>query len=519
MPHDVARMRLNIAPEKLSGPNCSRKSTSTHWTKARRRNRPSMIRFPLLTITLIAMPLPAAAAQDLLDIYQLAVGHAPQLTSAHAAAKAADARYRQARGELLPHISVNASFAKVKAVTQYEGEGGVPFARGGGDNGDPGFRNQQSVSLSVSQTLFDWSAWQAMEAAALRAEKAEYNLSAAAADLIVRTADAYFNVLAARAARAAARRKAEVIKKQLDRALAAYKAGLAPITNVQEARSKLDSVQVEAIKAANKLANTRDALYLLTGMRQFNLVGAAPPYKVSPPKANSAQQWVQLAIAHNPELAAQRKALAAARQKVSQAWGARLPTVTLTASIGERERIVDFGTGNLRRITETTSIGIEVSMPLFAGGIIAASVDEAKAQAIQARQQLLATRRQIRVDTRTAYRNLQASAERVKALKQAIESAKTAVEAARAGLRMGTRNILDVLEAEMELIQRKLKLRKAWFDYVMAGLRLQELTGQLGARDVRQVSAHLDQAGPVPFQNLEQRPVDAPTKKSQSSPA
>lgn len=456
-----------------------------------------MKRLSLLAIVLIAAPLPATATQDLLDIYQLAVENAPQLISARAATKATDARYRQARGELLPHISGKASFAKVKAVTQYEGGGGFPIGRGG-QSEEPGFQDQQSLTLNVSQTLFDWSAWQAMEAAALRAKEADRKLSAAAADLVLRTAQSYFQVLAARAARRAAERQTEVIRKQLDRARAAYKSGLAPITNLQQARSKLDAVRVDAITAANKLANRLDALYLLAGTRPSDLAGASAPFRVSPPNADDAERWVHMALEHNSKLAAQRKALDAVQEKISQARGARLPTVTLTGSIGESERIVDFGTGNLRRVTETTAVGIEVSMPLFAGGVIAASVDEAKAQAIQVRQELVATRRQIKVDTRTAFRNLQASAERVHALKQAIESGKTAVKAARVGMRQGTRNILDVLEAEVELIQRKVNLRQAWYDYVIAGLRLQKLTGQLTARDVRRVNARLHRSAPGP---------------------
>lgn len=450
----------------------------------------------LLALVVLAAPPPAAAAQDLLEIYQLALREAPQLISAQAASKAADARYRQARGQLLPQVSAGASFSKVKSESEFEGASLFPAAGGGSQ--DPEFRDQQALTLNLSQTLFDWSAWQTMDTAALRAAQAEHQLSATAAQLMVRTARSYFDVLAARAARMAAERQAEVIKKQLDRAKAAYESGLAPITDLQQARSTLDAVRVDAIAAANTLANSRDALLLLTGETPARLADASAPFKVSPPTASSADKWVALALANNPTLAAHKKALAAAQQQISKASGTRLPTLELVGSLGESERIVDFGAGNTRLITETTSIGLQLSLPLFAGGSIAAAVDEATANAMQTRQQLIATRRKIKVDTRTAFRNLQASAMRVHALTQAIESGRTAVAAAKAGMRNGTRNILDVLKAEIALIQRKVDRRKAWYDYIIAGLRLRQLTGQLSIGDLRRINGRLHYTATAP---------------------
>lgn len=458
-----------------------------------------MKRVTVIAIALIAAPLPGLAKQDLLDVYDLAVRNDPQLASARAATTAADARYRQARGQLLPQLSGNASFSKVKQEQRFEGGSGSGAGSGGGltggsnndDNGE--FQDQHALTLNLDQTLFDWSAWQGKDAAVIRANRAESQLSSAASDLIVRTARRYFDVLSARAARQAANRQAEVIEKQLDRAKAAYESGLGPITDLQQARSELDSVRADRISAENNLANSRNALSQLTGTQHPELVTASPPFKATPPQAEEADKWVQSALENNPQLAAQRKALAAAREDVSQARGGHFPTVSLTGQYGEDERPAGFP-GFDRTVTDTTSVGIEVSVPIFSGGTTTAAVDEARATAIQTRQDLIQTRRQIKIDTRTAFRDLRATAERVRALDQAIRSGETAVEAAKAGLRNGTRNILDVLEAEIELIQRRVDRKNAWYDYIVAGLRLKQQAGQLTEQDLRQVNTQLNHA-------------------------
>lgn len=435
--------------------------------------------------------LPAIAAEDLLDIYRQAVHHDPDLASARAGAGAADARYRQARGQLLPQLSGSGSFSKVKQEQSFEGGNPLP----GGNEGDPGrddgFQDQQSLTLDLSQALFDWSAWQARDAAAVRRDQQETHLAFARSDLMLRTASAYFDVLAARSAAAVAERQQAVIERQRDRAQAAFDAGLEPITDLQQAQSQLDSVLVDSISARNALANSRDALGNLTGSSHPALADAATPYRVSVPEG-TADEWVTRALQGNPEPAERRLALAAAREDIGQARGGHYPTLGLTASLGESERIVDFGAGNTRQVTDTQSVGLELRVPLFAGGATAAAVDEAGFVAAQAEQEWIRTRRQIAADTRGALRNLEAAVARVQALDKAIASASTAVEAARAGQRTGTRNILDVLEAELDHIQRQADRQQAWYDYAVAGLRLKQAAGTLRGADLQRINARLN---------------------------
>ncbi|MDT0617184.1 TolC family outer membrane protein [Salinisphaera sp. P385] len=438
----------------------------------------------------------AVAADDLLQVYDRARSADTELQSARAEAGAADARYRQARGQLLPNISGSASYSQVSQEQRFEGTDGADAGFGGGGGNDD-FQEQQSLALSLNQPLFDWAAWQSKDAAAARGDAAERDLAAAEQSLMVRTAQAYFDVLAARDDLEAAQRQQEVIARQLDRADAAFESGLSPVTERQEAQSELDGARVDAITARNGLNRARDALRQLTGQAPAGLAPLADTGPASAPEAD-VETWLARAQSRSPAVAAARRAYAAAREDVDSQQGGHLPTVSLVGRIGESEQVVNFpvgGTsGEFDSITETRSVGIELSLPIFSGGATSAAVDEARYQLEQARQDLIAARRQVTVDVRTAYDDVTAAAARIEALDAAIASGETAVEAARAGRQTGTRNILDVLEAEIELVRRRADRQQAWYDFFGAKLRLRQAAGILGRDDLERVNARLAKA-------------------------
>lgn len=448
----------------------------------------------------VAVCAPAQAATDLLEVFEQARGSDPEYLSAVAAIDVADARYRQARAALWPHLSGNASAGKIKQKQTFEGAPSG-FSFGGGGGGDADFEDTQTLNLQLNQTLFDWTAWQQKDAAAARSAAAKAQWRAAAQDLMVRSAQAYFDVLAGVDALAAARRQKAVIARQLDRADAAFQAGLAPVTNKQEAQSALDAARVDAITARNQLARARAALARITGVAPVDLAVLTEPEAARAPVLDL-DAWLARALATSPAVAAADRAYDAAKQEVAAARGGRFPDIDLVGRVGKSERTVNFpipGVGNteFNSITETQSIGIELTLPLFLGGATSAAVDEAVALASQAQQDLIAARRRVMFETRAAYDDVQASAARVEALEAAIRSAKTAVAAAKAGLRTGTRNILDVLEAEIELVQRRARYKQAWYDYFTARLRLAQAAGSLAPPDLARVNAQLvERAGP-----------------------
>ena len=443
---------------------------------------------------------PAFAAQNLLDTYDQALRNDTELLTARAESGAASARYRQARGQLLPQLSANASYSRVTQDQSFESSGGDGLGGGasffGGSSGES-TSDQQSYSLDLTQPLFNWTAWQNKDAAAARSDQAALSLSAAEQQLIVRVAEAYFDVLAARDALTAAREQQRSINSQLDRAQAAFEAGLDPITDQQEAQSSLDSAIVDAIDAENQLAAARDALITLTGRSPDELSGIdveeGVPDKAGDTDSRDREAWLAVALNSSPQVAASRAAWRAAREDIAAQRGGHLPNVNLVGSVGRSEQLSPFGggSGQLNIINETQSIGVQLEMPLFAGGSTRAAVSEAGYNAEQARLDLISARRQLLVDINDAYRNVETTARRLAALDRAIASGQTALEAAQAGYRLGNRTILDVIEAQITLVQRRADRKQAWYDHALSRLRLRRAAGVLDFNELARINARL----------------------------
>ncbi|MES1923720.1 TolC family outer membrane protein [Salinisphaera sp. T31B1] len=451
-----------------------------------------------LGLCLTVAALPAGAGQNLLDTYDQALRNDTDLLSAKAEAGAAGARYRQARGQLLPSLSASAGYTEVRQDQTFESpDGGDALGGGlfGAGDGGPTSSTQNSYSLDLNQPLFNWTAWQNKDAAAARHQAARLSLSVAEQELIVRVSQAYFDVLAARDALEAAREQQDQIRRQLDRANAAFDAGLEPITDQQEAQSSLDSAEIDAIDAENELATARDALIGLTGRAPSPLSGIATD--TSLPAADTAtrdrRDWLDLAMLRSPSVAAADAEWRAARQEVSAQRGGHFPTVDLVGSIGRQEQLFPFGAngGQANLIDETQSIGVQLQMPLFSGGATTAAVAEAQYNAEQSRLDLIDARRQLLIDINNAYRDVRATRRRVAALDRAIASGATALDAARAGYQLGNRTVLDVIAAEITLVDRRADRKRAWYDHALARLQLNRAAGVLDFDELARINAYL----------------------------
>lgn len=446
----------------------------------------------LLCLCVFAAP---AGADNLLEIYELALRNDSSRASAEAAAGAADARFRQARGVLLPNIAASASIGKTRQEQRFEGapSGGLGF---GDDDSPDDFEDQQSLSVSLHQPLFDWGAWQARSAADERREAARAELSRAEQQLMTEVLDRYLAILAARDALDAAGQQLELIKRQLDRSEAEFEAGIRAITDKQEAASQMDAAKVERLNARNMLARARASLAQLTGRLPGELASLPVPEELQAPE-QSASEWVAAALQNSPRVTAAAAELAAAERDIRRARGGHYPELDLVGRVGETEQTVNFpipGVGNteFNSITETQSVALELSLPLFSGGATSAAVAEAEFARDQSRQALVAARREVELEIRTAHGDLETAAARVQALKGAIASADTAVEAARAGLQTGTRNILDLLEAEIELVDRQVQLRQAVYDFFNADFALRRSAGVLDRQRLSALDARLE---------------------------
>jgi outer membrane protein len=434
-------------------------------------------------------------ATDLLQAYDLARQSDPILSASESQRDASGENVVQSRSVLLPQISADASYTRNKS----DGTGQQVFGSNIIPSDSSNDSTTKSYGFSLSQSIYDHSDYTALGASKYRATQADADYDAAKDSLIVRTADAYFNVLTSIETLASSRAEERSVKRQLDQAEKRLEVGLAPITDVHEARARYDSARANAITAANTLDDAREALAEITGSPIENIRGLASTYQPENNDARTVEEWVALALASNPSLKSKELALAAANKDVETARAAHLPTLSATASW--RDSNTDgTSTDNLppppisspyENGSRGTSVGIQLSVPLFRGLATQSRVRQSINQRDTAADQLEQQKRSITRQTRSAYRSLVAGLAEVEARRLAVVSAQAAYEAGEAGLEVGTRTIVDVLIAQQSLYLSQREYARARHAFLVNTLRLRQAAGALELSDVQNVNRSL----------------------------
>ncbi|WP_170165021.1 TolC family outer membrane protein [Inmirania thermothiophila] len=409
-----------------------------------------------MTWAFLAVP---ARAEDLLALYRQALAGEPSLKQAEAGLGASRAAARRARGALLPGVGLAAEYARQRQ--DFDGTPEEEF-------------DESSIALSFTQPLFRRDRRIGLEQAGTEVARAEAELARARQELMVRVAERYFGVLAAEDDLELAVAEKKAIARQLEQARQRFEVGLIAITDVHEAQARFDQAVAGEIVARNRLDAAREALVEVTGPYRGPLRRPAETMPLLPPDPDDPERWAETALARNRGLEALRHAVAVAEAEVRKARAARLPAVDLTASVSRLDTGGFFG-----RTGETGSIGIQLTMPIYQGGQIPAGIEEAAQRLAAVRQQLEAARRQVARAARDAYRGVVASVSQVKALAQAVVSSESALEATEAGFEVGTRTVVDVLNAQRELFRARRDYRRARYDYLLNRLRLALAAGTL----------------------------------------
>lgn len=436
---------------------------------------------------IVATPATATRAADLLEAYRLAQQNDPTYAAARYDYEAAIEQRPQARGALLPQITFSASRSE-------------DDQRDLSTNESDSFSNEQ-YSLNLRQTLFNWEQFAGLSRADAEVARAEAELADADQTLILRVAEAYFDVLAAEENERFARAEVEAIERQLEQARERFDVGLIPITDVKAAQASYDLAVSRRIEATNGIDNAREALRAIIERRTSTLAHVRDDLPLASPEPNDANTWVTRAVEQNPEYLAARAASEASRQGVRQARAGHYPEVDLVASRTRREQDSDlFDSGGqgeqFSRDSETDSIGIEVTIPLFRGGATTSGTREARANFEAAQSRMLEARRAVEQRTRNAFRGLESRISQVRSLRQAVDSNEASVEAEEAGFEVGTRTTVDVLDALRDLFEAERDYANARFEYILNRLRLQEAAGTLTVDDVRLVNSWLEEPSP-----------------------
>lgn len=415
------------------------------------------------------------SATDLTDIYRMALENDPQLLRAAAERDAAQSAVDVSKADWYPQIGlrVGYSYSDSDSSSVITGEDGEPVDV---------VRSQSSRTfnreLSLSQEVFNLGTWRATGIVEKQAYQAEVNYLLTRQQLMLRVTDAYFAILAARDNLEFAQAEKRAIERQLDQTRQRFSVGLTAVTDVHEAQAQFDQAAAREIQAQNQVEIAYEALREITGRQHQNVnVLNTDLFEPVTPQPASPRQWVELAQERNLELLISRSGLEIADQRIELARSGHYPTVSLSASYGNRD--VDFGGGRDFSGLNSSNIGLQLNVPLFSGGRTVASTEEARNDFVAVSQTLEENRRAVERQVRSAYLDVVANISTINALEQAVVSAESALNATQAGFEVGTRTIVDVLDSTRNLFNARRNLSEARYGYIQGILLLQQAAGTI----------------------------------------
>ena len=436
-------------------------------------------RLPTLFLSAILGASGGVHAADLLDTCHAAQSNHAVFAAARAAQQAGQEKSSQGLSLLLPSINLNANTTFNNQDVQYQGP---PLS---GLNGSYSY-NSNSYGVTVVQPLLRQQNWMAYGESELQTVQADEQFRIAQQDLIMRVAQAYFDVLIAQDTVELVDAQKSAISEQLEQAKRNFEVGSATVTDKLEAQARYDLTGAQEIAAQNNLDNARNALQQLINTAPGELSHLGSGFKLEPPQPSDIKQWLDTAQASNPQLAIAQAGADIADKEVSRNRGGHLPTVDLVANYTKNS----MG-GAMANDTTNKSVGVQLNMPLFEGGEVNSKLREAHANRERARQQLESTRRSVIQQTRQAYLGVVSGVAQVQALQQALASSQSVLDASKLGQQVGVRTNLDVLNAQQQLFSTRRDLYQAQYNYLLSELRLKQAVGTLDEKDLARVNLAL----------------------------
>jgi outer membrane protein len=427
-----------------------------------------------------------ARAADLWDVYQLVKQNTPKLKQAQADYKAAIENKPIALANLLPHLKVSGTRQRDKI----EGTAAGTTAGGTVVQQKLALNNYEtSAQLQLTQTVFNWQDWVTLAKADSQAARAGATYEASREDVIIQTATAYFDVLQARDILSVNKADEQALATQLHNDTRRYQAGLSGIVNVQQARAAHDQARSRVIQNRQSLVAARQTLHALTKKPVPTLAGPGETLPLNPPQPNRVQSWVHKGLQQNATLNAAKLKAKVAAHEVSRQQAVRYPDISVFAG----HDIDKLSSNNRLRNQDLTDniIGIQVSLPLFSGGAIAARSSQAKYQHVSAEQARNQQALQLRSNTITDFRNVVSGIASVKALRESVKSNKASLGATQEAFKKaGTATTLDVLRARENLLNAQTAYARARFSYLLSMLKLKQDAGTLDPEDVKAMSQY-----------------------------
>lgn len=439
------------------------------------------LRLPLFAAAggvVLAATLPAHG-QSLVTLYESARAFDATYQGARAQYEATNARAAQAKAGLLPQVGLQAAASRTDAsIRTDQGTGPRDFST-------------QQVGVQATQPIYRPANWATYEQGKRQYDIAQAQLALAEQDLIVRVSQAYFDVLGSQDSLALVRAQKAAVAEQRAAAQRNFDVGNATITDTREAQARYDLVLAQEIAAENDLQVKKIALDQLVGRSGTTPWPLAAPARLPVPAPSGADAWVAQAEDGHPAIAQARLALDVAGLEIDKAKAGHKPVVDATLSYGVQNNPEGVIDSTLRTRVKQSYIGVQMTLPLFAGFAVENRIRETTALEDQARAQLDATRRNITQATRAAYLGLVAGTNQVKALESAEASSQSALDANRLGYQVGVRINIDVLNAQSQLYQTKRDLALARYNVLLGHLKLRQANGSLRPEDLQPIEATL----------------------------
>jgi outer membrane protein len=453
-------------------------------------------------------------ADNLLDVYNLAKDGDPTVLASEAGTRATSERVNQSMASLLPQISASADYSKSSRESTGLTTGiytpddpSLPAVAINDGSSSESDTTSSGFRVSLSQEIYSHATWLSLRQSEKRALQSKVNHEGVKQELIIRVAEAYFNVLAAQDSVAFSKAETEAVSKELAQTKQRFDVGLIAQTDVHAAQSRYDRAYANQIGAQNGLDNMHELLQLITGQYHYGLLGLKAEIPLRNPQPTNIKEWVKEAERNNINIKASKIGLDIAKKSISVAQAGHLPMVDLTASYskgdddtnsppftnfdnrtGESGVISDY-TQNSK--PENSSIALNFKLPIYSGGRTNSLVKESQSLYLQAAHNLEAEHRRAVSQTRSSFLGVIADVSSVKALNQAVISAQSALEAEKAGFEVGTRTIVDVLLQTQQLFEAKRQHSRKRYDYILDTLRLKQATGLLTEKDLAQVNQML----------------------------
>jgi len=425
----------------------------------------------ILIVSLLALVSRIAVADDLMQIYTKAVEKDPVLREAAAIRESRRESRPLALSQLLPSVSISGDANYNSIDTQVS---------------DRENYGSSSLSINLLQPLYRRDRMIRLEQADWQLELADAEYRGKEQDLMLRVAAAYFDILSAQEGVTFVQADKKAIARQLEQAKQRFEVGLIAITGVHEAQARYDQAVTDEIVVQNELDNAWEELRQILGMRPETLTKLKGKLALEPPVPAVIDEWSAFGLENNPVVKAASDATQIAQREIEVKNSGHYPSLDLVGRYGtfqtNQENRFDVDSGN---------IGLQLNVPLYAGGGVTAATRQARADLIAAQERLDQARRETDRAVRNAYRGVQSSISAVKALEAAIVSTGSALEATTAGFEVGTRTLVDVLNSQRDYYRAQRDHARARYIYLVNMLRLRQAAGMLEVQDMEKINALL----------------------------